>query len=305
MSFTVQPLPNSNVGIQITDLDLSKPISEEDKKALYDLWIESGIIVFKGLGHNAEEHIRLSTVFGEPKAHAVSHLNQEEENPEFMVLDSKDFEKIGTYYNEDNPEEIFTGYIPWHSDLIFTTQPNHGAMLRIVDIPKKGGKTAWLDTIAAYDALSEEMKDKIANLEAQYELCQDHLQAKYGRNKKIHAAKPTTGAGFDNFPPVAHPVTVVHPISGKKCLNISPLHLVKIVEIPEDESDKLIKELVNHITSQEFSYIHDWEPNDMVLWDNWRTLHAALGYPATEHRRGVRTQIYGNVTMGRVLEKTA
>lgn len=305
MSFTVKPLPNTKVGIQITDLDLSQEISEQDKKKLYDLWIESGIIVFKGLGHNAEEHIRLSSVFGDPKPHAVRHLNQESDNPEFMVLDSKDFERIGTYYRESSPNDIFTGYIPWHSDLIFTTQPNHGAMLRIVEFPEHGGNTAWLDTIAAYDALSDEVKAKIANLEVEYELCQDHLLAKYGRDETIHAAKPSSGAGFDKFPPVAHPVVVTHPISGKKCLNISPLHLVRIVNMTEADSDALIKMLVKHVTDQQFVYEHHWEANDMVLWDNWRTLHTALGYPASEPRRGVRTQIYGNIKMGRILEPTA
>jgi taurine dioxygenase len=55
------------------------------------------------------------------------------------------------------------------------------------------------------------------------------------------------------------------------------------------------------VTQQKFTYTHTWGPNDLVLWDNWRTLHAALGYPASEHRRAVRTQIYGGVEMGRLL----
>lgn len=301
MSFTVSPLANANVGAQVTGLDLSQEISPADKKALYDLWIEKGILVFPGLGHNSEEHIRLSTVFGEPKPHAVKHLIKENEEEKFMVLDSKDFEKFGTYYREEDPEYVFTGYIPWHSDLIFTTQPNHGAMLRIVEFPERGGKTAWLDTIAAYDALSDEMKKRIANLELEYQLCHDHLRAKYGRELSIHAASPSPGANFDNFPPVAHPAVVPHPISGKKSLNVSPLHLVRVVDMPEDESDALLKELVAHVTQQQFSYVHDWQPNDMVLWDNWRTLHKALGYSSKARRLGVRTQIYGDVQMGRVL----
>lgn len=301
MSFNVSPLPNTDIGAQITNLDLSQEISEADKKALYDLWIKKGILVFKGLGHNDDEHIRLSTVFGDPKPHAVSHLNKGDEREEFMVLDSKDFEIFGTYYSDNEPDYIFTGYIPWHSDLIFTTQPNHGAMLRIIEFPERDGRTAWLDTIAAYDALDDAMKERIADLEVEYKLCYNHMEAKYGRDLSIHTASPSPGANFDDFPAVAHPIVYVHPVSGKKSLNISPLHLVRIVDMDEEESDALLKQLVAHVTSQKFSYIHQWQPNDMVLWDNLRTLHKALGYPDKARRRGMRTQIYGVPPMGRVL----
>lgn len=303
MSFTTSPLPNSTIGVQITDLDLSKPLSEETKKALYDLWIDAGLICFKGLGHNDEEHLRLSEVFGENKAHTVKHLVKEGENDKFMVLDSRDFEKFGTYYRESDPEYIFTGYLPWHSDQIFTVRPNHGALLRIVTQPSRGGKTGWIDTIAAYDALDDEFKEKIKDIELEYELCHDHMHAKYGRDETIIQATEIDpdAPKIDNLAPVAHPAVAIHPISGKKILNVSPLHLVRVVGMEEKESDKLIKQLVAHVTNMDCSYVHDWEPNDMMLWDNWRTLHTAYGYPTNEIRKGMRTQMDGGIDMGRYI----
>lgn len=303
MSFKVEPLANASIGVQVTELDLDNDISAEDQQALFDLWIEHGVIVFKGMGFTSEQHLRLSDVFGENKEHAVAQLNQDNENPEFMVLDNRNFEKMGQYYREESPDELFTGYIPWHSDQIFIPASNHGALLRMIEIAEIDGRTAWIDTIAAYDALSDEMKERIANIELEYELCQDHVKARYGRDESIHPAgdEDAAGAGFDEMRPVAHPAVVKHPISGKKILNVSPLHLNRVVGMDDAESDNLLKELVAHVTSQKFSYVHDWQAGDLVLWDNWRTLHKALGYPVGVRRLAVRTSMHRPGNVGRYL----
>lgn len=89
---------------------------------------------------------------------------------------------------------------------------------------------------------------------------------------------------FPEFPPVTRPLVWDHPISGRRLLNLSPLHAVGIVGMEEKESDALVAELVAHVTRQAFSFVHHWQVDDMVLWDNWRTLHSTLGYPLGQKR---------------------
>ena len=65
--------------------------------------------------------------------------------------------------------------------------------------------------------------------------------------------------------------------------------------------DALLEGLVAHATDPRFAYIHDWERDDMVLWDNWRTMHSALGTPPGCNRVVQRTTLRGERATGRLL----
>jgi alpha-ketoglutarate-dependent taurine dioxygenase len=43
---------------------------------------------------------------------------------------------------------------------------------------------------------------------------------------------------------------------------------------------------------------HDWKPTDMVIWDNWRVLHAVEGCDPKYERRMQRTTIKGDYGLG-------
>lgn len=58
-----------------------------------------------------------------------------------MVLDSAVQLTQSIYYREGEPEKLFVGFILWHSDLNFTANINHGAMLRSVVTPEQRGET--------------------------------------------------------------------------------------------------------------------------------------------------------------------
>ncbi len=298
MSLQVQPLPGG-IGAECRGLALDAPIPDEVREQLYQAWIDAGIIVFRNGATSPEQQLRLSRCFGELDVHPVKNLVTESDYPELMVLDSEDQARQMVLCRETDPDDHFMGYIPWHSDLIFTTTPNHGALLRAVVVPGQGGHTAWIDTIAAYDGLDEALKRDIEGLEVEYRFCNDLTRAKYGKDPHIHKVSGTTN--FPEFPPVAQPMVWRHPVSGRKSLNISPLHLEAVVGMEEPDSHELLTNLVDHVTSRDFSYVHQWQPNDMVLWDNWRTLHSALGYPVGERRVVHRTTISGDVEMGRIL----
>src|SRR5690606_22501155 len=149
-------------------------------------------------------------------------------------LDSDAQAKMVIFNRTSQPDLHMVGFIPWHSDLIFTTTPNHGAMLRSVIAPEVGGHTAWIDTIAAYEALDDSLKARIEGLEVEYRFCTDLTTAKYGRDPEIR--KLSGEVNFPEFPPVAQPLVWRHPISGRKSLNLSPLHLHRVVGMPEAES---------------------------------------------------------------------
>jgi len=83
-------------------------------------------------------------------------------------------------------------------------------------------------------------------------------------------------------------------------LNISPAFARRILGLPEAEADNLLKKLVSHATAPERAYVHTWRVGDIVIWDNWRTMHMAAGCKAKYRRLMHRTTLSADYQMGRI-----
>ena len=112
---------------------------------------------------------------------------------------------------------------------------------------------------------------------------------------------------FPNFPEVAYPAAVTHPATGRKILEVVEQFLERVVTphragLSNDEAVDLLQRLVDHTRKPEFHYFHQWEPGDMILWDNWRAMHCATGTKPGVERTIHRTTISGDTALGKVLE---
>jgi len=300
MTIEIKPLPNT-IGVEVLGLDLSKDIDSDTADRLYTAWQSAGIMLFRSIGTTPERQLNLSRVFGELEVHPIENIRLED-YPELIWLANKDATSAPLYYYDDVPT---VSRIPWHSDLVYTTTPNRGALLRMVDMPAQGGQTGWIDTAAAYEALDNETKKLIEDKEGLFQFILNPCDMRFGRMnvKRDDNSNKTNEANFyPDFPDIAHPLVWMHPETGKKSLAVSPLHLRSMVGNEDAEADALLNKLVDHATSGEFTYIHQWQPNDMVLWDNWRTMHCALGHPPELKRMVHRTTIKGSHAFGRVLK---
>lgn len=294
--FEVKPL-DGDIGAEIIGLDLDREIDAATAKALNEAWLDAAILLFRGIGTSNERHLRLSRCFGELEVHPIESLRLEG-YPEIIYLAQKKGDRDQmTFYFDGEP---IVGRIPFHTDLIYTTTPNRGAMLRMVEKPEVGGETAWIDTAAAYDALDDDMKARIEPLEARYLFVSDITQMRFGKQAEIEVGD-FGSVEYPEFPDVAHPLVWVHPVSGRKSLCLSPVQLIDMVGMSREEGDPILEALVDHTLDGRFTYTHDWEVGDMMLWDNWRTLHTARGTPPGYDRVVHRTTMRGEHQTGRLL----
>lgn len=295
-SFDVKPLPGG-VGAEVIGLDLDRPIDEETSRALNEVWLDAAIVLFRGMGTSSERQLRLSRCFGELEVHPVESIRLEG-TPEIINLAQKKGDRQQMTFRFDG--EPIVGRIPWHTDLIYTPTPNRGAILRMVEKPAEGGQTGWIDTAAAYDALPDETKKRIEGLEARFDFIWNLEEMRFGRKWNIEL-EDRGNVDYPEFPDVAHPLVWTHPISGRKSLCLSTFHLLDMVDMDKEEGDALLAELVDHTTDGRFTYVHDWEVSDMVLWDNWRTMHMAFGAAPGFDRVVHRTTMKGEHQTGRLL----
>lgn len=297
----VEPLC-ANLGALITGIDFGQPVAEAVRNQLYALWLQYGLLLIRGEHDSPESQIAFSRLFGELEAHPLETIRSKG-YPELMELDSLD--------NRTNPAsqwdgETVIGRLGWHTDLIYAGKPNRGAILRAVKIPEHDGQTGYADQAAAYDALSETMKARIDGLEVVYRFEVDLQKMPfYDTSSYVPAAnapKKPADIGFPDFPDSVYPLVLEHPETGRRILNVCPMFLVRIHDMDPAESDELLAELVAHVTRDEFAYLHDWRPGDMILWDNWRFMHSAPGVKPGQHRLIHRTTILGDRTLGRPLQ---
>ena len=263
---------------------------------------KKGVIVFRGLS-GTETHLALSRVFGTLTAHpsGVSHNAQ---NPELS--------DINDHPGNANIVEIggreVGAWLPWHSDLVYFAEINRGGILRAIAPAPNGGCTGFIDQIAAYQRLSQRLKDRIEDLRVIYWGDFRMENARYGKIDKVISRSKSADAIIakrDQFPRVSHPMVYVQAETGRKVLNVSPWFAQGIEEMDSAAGLALLDEVVAHCTDQRPSpaYFHQWQPEDMVLWDNWR-LHSATGVDPGATRVMQRTTILGDDGIGKVVVDT-
>lgn len=297
---------SADLGVEVIGVDLEKPLSHAVKSELRALWVKHGVLLFRDV-ESDEAHIRASELFGELRAAANADLNRAD-NPFLMerAYDPGDAETkpVGRHIINGQP---VAGWIGWHWDQSFMPEIVRGAALRLITKPREGGRTGFIDAIAAYDRLPDDLKDRIENLEIVYEYTGAPEKNVFGFPRDIQVVpgaslKGTPGdpARF-SFPPVVHPLVITQPETGYKILKLSPMHSKYILGMDRAESDALLHEIADSLVDDRYAYYHDWEVNDLLAWDNWRLIHCFTGVPLDTTRRTRRTTIMGDYAGGRYL----
>ena len=150
----------------------------------------------------------------------------------------------------------------------------------------------------------------LEKLEVAYSFSMQRRHMRYvnleGYQPGPYSPKKPTDVGFPDFSDAVYPAVITHPISGRKILEIVEQFLDRVITpqqfgLCNDESIELLERLVAHGKKPEFTYFHQWQKGDMVLWDNWRAMHCTTGTKPGIKRIINRTTIEGDITLGRVL----
>jgi alpha-ketoglutarate-dependent 2,4-dichlorophenoxyacetate dioxygenase len=142
-----------------------------------------------------------------------------------------------------------------------------------VDIPPpgNGGNTDFADSRTAWDELDPELQKQLLekNYVVQHSIAQSR---KLGSPEFFKDLDPTNEGRMTR-----HHLIQKHEPSGRMNIYIAA-HSHHIEGIPKEESDTLLKKLIDHVTQPKYVYSTQWhQPSDMIIWDNRCTLHRANG----------------------------
>jgi len=259
--------PDPRIGAIATDVDV-RTLSDEEWDALYRAWLDGIVLVVRGQTLAIEEFLAYSRRFGRLKPHRVKKTRHPE-HPELTVMG------VGTRKPDGQIDKtIYDRGGGWHTDSPWDTEICKGTQLYGIEIPSYGGDTLFASMYDAYDTLPDGLKKRLEGLKA------EHVYGGRGRR-----GNDLLDPEDRNRPPAVHPIVRTHEETGRKSLYANPYHIVRVQDLADAESERLIAELTDHMVATTVQYRHKWQVGDIVIWDNRCALHSATGgYPVEEKR---------------------
>lgn len=259
-----------NIGSKILN-SKEELLSGELAGAIRDLLEERGVLVFKSIHFTDQEQIAFTKTLGEFA-------------PEGM--DGENVSKI-TVNPELNSEgaEYLKGSLYWHIDGTMNDVPILASLLSCkVPAAKGTGNTGFCNTYAAWDALPEERKAELRDLRAIHGVWPSVFY--YEPEPSLAKLQGMHRVGENELP------LVWKHKSGRESLVLGCTTL-RILGKSPFESAEIIHGLREWSTQEEFSYSHEWDKGDLVIWDNTGTMHRAEWYDPTSDRMMHRTKLKG------------
>jgi taurine dioxygenase len=271
-------------GIEITGMDLSRPLSAADREAIMAAFRAHPILVFRGQHLTKEQQYDFTLNFGEIEG---LHVGRHTDGERYTAVHT-----VSNLDRDGNPSATLRdrGNYFWHSDKSYHAVPSLLTMLHAVELPPAGGETQFANTALAYADLNPVTKHGLRGMRAVHSWEASRLQS---------GSPPATPEQMAERPPVEHPVARVHPETGRAALYLGN-HASHIVGMDKGRGRAVLRSLLDHATRPVFVYSHAWRQGDLVLWDNRCLVHRALAHPGMDRHRRVlhRTVVRGTVPVG-------
>jgi len=297
MALHTRPI-TSELGVEVLGLDLDGEISSSVAADLYDLWLRYGVVLLRNADITPLKLIELAEVFGEIELHPFESLRVEGLK-QLLWLSNENQEVTPVFYKNGKPLNYI---LTWHTDLMYQEVPSKGSLIRAITVPPEGGETGLINTANVYRALPAALKERIDGREMLFTFRTDPSSGPFGDTELSGTVAEDSAkqkAYFPDLPDTIHPLVLTHPETGEKTLNVSPYNAVRILGMPQDESGDLLRELVAFATQLEFQYFHRWRPDDVLIFDNQKTMHSVKGVPPHFSRVMQRATLRGTVKTGR------
>jgi alpha-ketoglutarate-dependent 2,4-dichlorophenoxyacetate dioxygenase len=259
----------------ISDIDLSQPLTAEQVTGIARAIAKYAVLIFRDQPLTDDQHAAFTRNFGPIDKGLLLGSKRKRRLANADVIDLANLDLEGNVLppsNIRNVSLIANQY--WHSDSSFKAPPGKFSILCGMALPRDGGQTEFADQRAAYDALSDIMKARLENLVAEH--------------YAFHSRDMLGGSGHsegeaDALPPVHWPIVHTVPESGRKSMFVG-IHTREIGGMDTPEARMLLHDLLEHATQRQFVHRHEWQANDVLMWDNQCTLHRGRAYDLSKLR---------------------
>jgi len=277
---TIEPT-GAILGATVRGVDLAQPLTGSQFGRILLALGQHGVLRFPDQRLDIGDIKRFSELFGEIQGNPIRAVDVTQPYPEVGILSN--LKQNGVYIGSPDAGQ------DWHTDMSYRETIGFVNVLYGIRIPRRDGTplggTEFANMHAAYDALPQDIKTRLDGMTAthDFEKFWEHM-----RQHKASGRPAMTDEQRKRRPPVAHPVFLTHPITGRRVLYCNEGYAVRINELPQPESDAMLDYLFRHQLEMRFRYKHDWNENDLLIWDHLGTIHRAIADYGPEEIRLMR-----------------
>jgi taurine dioxygenase len=275
MRLTVTPV-RSDFAAEISNINLSAPVSDAAKHSLNDLLAQYAVLVFRDQALTPPAFMAAAEIFGPLMDQQLKKY----------VL--PDYPMVGCNSTDDLPRKNGKLQVRgenYHTDHSNERCPPKATTLHALQIPPSGGDTQFVDVRQAYDDLSSDLKNRINDLFSLHV----HQSSRSPRELTKLSAEDLA-----KIPTALQPLVIRHPNSGRPALYLNTGRMEGIQGMAPELAYPLIEELYRHATDARYEYRHKWRAGDMVIWDNQAVMHQAnADYDPEQKRFLYRLMIQG------------
>lgn len=269
-------------GVVVTGARLARPDLAETAKEIERALDEHLLLLFRDSGLDQEAYVRFGSSLGElePFKEVASETN----GPSLAISNADAGDHI---FPADHPMRLnIAADALWHTDHTYRPYRARYSILMAETVPERGGETEFCNTRAAYDALPEDIKERIDGQVGLHSIIYSRALAGFtGWSEEQRAA----------LPPIPQPLVFENPRTGRRSIYLAS-HIAEIVGWPTDKARKLVSDLVEFATQPQFVFAHKWRPGDIAIWDDRATMHRRAPYDDLNELRRLFTM--------RVIEKS-
>lgn len=269
------------LGAEIQDLDLSQPLDAATVDRIKAAWDKHFVLRFRGQELTDPQLIEFSRHFGELDPPGPNPYGRQilPEFPELNVISN---------VKDDQGQPIGNlgaGEAVWHADMTYVENPPKAAILYAVEIPVGQGDTYFANMVKAYEDLPEDLKAEIEGKRAIHDAAHNSAGMLRKGYEEIRDVTKTPGA--------RHPLVRRDPETGRRALFLGRRPHAYILGMDPAESDALLDRLWEHAARPEYAWSHQWQPGDLLMWQNLWVLHRRDGFDPDARRILHRAQIKG------------
>lgn len=269
--------PNFVAEIQEIQLDR---ITDSEFERLYAAWLQYGVLRIRNQDLDDEQLQAFSQRFGPleeapfgrmPEAEKAKIKNRFVTTLSNIKVDGK---PIGGLGNDE---------ATWHSDMTYSETPPPASLLLGIEIPDQGGDTHFADQRAALAAVPAALRQRIESLSV--------------KHNAAHTSVGKLRPGFEAFddprdaPGAIHPMIKTHNETGKPALYLGRREWAYIPGMTVEESDDLLDALWTYVAIKEITWTQQWQPFDLIIWDNRCVMHRRDGFDQNSRRYMRRCQV--------------
>lgn len=268
------------VGAEVQGLDLSRPLDDDTIAALRRAFERHVALVFRDQDISEDDQLRFAAYFGP--------IGVRRRAPKDIGADGAAMRgniMLVTNIPEEAGKEAGSygdGEMWFHGDTCYYEAPNRGTFLYSQILPGRGGNTRVNSMYAAYDNVPRALKERLEGRR----VLQVH---DYKRRERIDIET----ADISKMLHCWQPVFVTHPATGRRALYVNRLMSARIEGLEASESEDILERLFAIGEDPSIIYEHVWRPGDLLMWDNYCSIHARTDFPREEPRLLRRCTIQG------------